>query len=322
LLTAGDNYLFADNSETKNQSESWNSAQTTLFPEQFNAGKSIWNFISELKIPASLDTMKTEKKEDKFIIPAFLKGKTFDFQVNSDISYHNFSHFVKAESKNMFLQAWLKENELKQISSQTDSLRKVYANDSGDRKEVISAQILKAEERIIALNQEIPALYEKVRNQENQYWQLATDDEITKFQKKIELFKDSVQQVANLQKPQPSTIFENKTDTFTFHKSPKKRVIKAEAQSTITYKIQVGSFKGKVPEGALKSIKKLSVLRKVENYQDEKGVTIYTAGNLKNYQDAVIMQKQIKQEGIRNAVIVAYQNGKRIVENEARKIKQ
>ena len=36
---------------------------------------------------------------------------------------------------------------------------------------------------------------------------------------------------------------------------------------------------------------------------DEKGVKIYTTGNLRLYPEAVTMLNQVKQEGIKNAVI-------------------
>ena len=68
-------------------------------------------------------------------------------------------------------------------------------------------------------------------------------------------------------------------------------------------------------------IKKLSVIRKVENYTDEKGVKIFTTGNLKVYQEAVTLQNQVKQEGVKNPVIIAFEKGKKIELNTAKKNK-
>jgi hypothetical protein len=166
----------------------------------------------------------------------------------------------------------------------------------------------------MTLNEEIPALYEKVRNDENQYWQSAPADEKAKFQEKIKLYRDSIQQ---------ATVTANQQtlpDTITYYNAKPKPVANVEPVSAIIYKIQVGAYKGKMPETAAKSIKKLSMLRKVENYKDEKGVTVYTTGSLKNYQDAVTMQGQVKLEGIKNATIAVYNNGKRITLEEARKL--
>ncbi len=67
---------------------------------------------------------------------------------------------------------------------------------------------------------------------------------------------------------------------------------------------------------------KISVIRKVENYTDEKGVVVYTTGNLISYEDAVIMQKQVQQEGIKDAIIAAYLNGKRITLEQAKEIEK
>ena len=253
-------------------------------------------------------------QSDVFFIPENARKEPIRFQVNSAVSYLSFSHFVKNESKKIFYSAWLKEKEVGKLSAQTDSLRKSYANSSDDQKEKISTRILKAEQHLMALNEEIPALYEKVRNEENQYWQSASADEKAKFQEKIKLYQDSIQQ---------ATVALNKQtlpDTITYYKAESKPVATAEPVSAVIYKIQVGAYKGKLPETAAKSMKKLSMLRKVENYKDEKGVTVYTTGSLKTYQEAVTMQSQVKLEGIKNASIAAYNNGKRITLDEARKI--
>ena len=264
------------------------------------------------------DTITTTKPvvshSDVFIIPENARNETISFQVNSAITYFRFSHFVKNESKKIFFSVWQKGKEASKLSAKTDSLRKSYANSSDDQKEKISTQILKAEQHLMSLNEEIAALYEKVRNEDNQYWQSATADEKAKFQEKIKLYHDTIQQ-ANALSGKPIL-----PDTITYYKTESKPVANAEPVSAISYKIQVGAYKGKMPETAAKSIKKLSMLRKVENYKDEKGVTVYTTGSLKRYQEALTLQGQVKMEGIKNATIVAFNNGKRITLDEARKL--
>lgn len=258
-------------------------------------------------------------QSDVFIIPENARKETFNFQVNSVISYLCFDHFVKNESKKTFFNAWLKEKEVRKLSAQTDSLRKSYAGSSNDQKEKISDLILKAEERLITLNEEIPALYEKARGEENLYWQTASHLDVIKFQGKIKAYRDSIEHVNDMLRKQTS-VNQSTPDTITYYIAEKKPVAATEPTSAIIYKIQVGAFKGKMPDTAAKSMKKLSVLRKVESYKDEKGVTVYTTGNLKHYQDAVTMQSQVKLEGIKNATIAAYNNGKRITLDEARKL--
>jgi cell division protein FtsN len=264
------------------------------------------------------DTIATVKPAisptDIFVIPENERKQTISFQVNSEISYFSFSHFVKSEAKKIFYTAWQKQKEVSKLSAQTDSLRKSYADSSNDQKEKISTLILNAERQLMTLNEEIPVLYEQVRNEENQYWQSASADERNKFQGKIKLYQDSIQQATALSRKQILS------DTITYYKAEPKPVVNTEPVSAIIYKIQVGAFKGKMPDTAAKSIKKLGLLRKVESYKDEKGITVYTTGSLKQYQDALTMQGQVKLEGIKNATIAAYNNGKRITLEEARKL--
>ena len=264
-----------------------------------------------------IDTIQS----DQIKIPKQLANAPISFRINSTINYLKFSHFVKSESKKMFFQAWLKEKEMQKLSSETDSLRTVYANSSILQKEGITSLILQAEQKSIALNDEISAMYQKARELEDQYWKTATSDEIAKFQDKIRLFNDSLGQIAVTQTNQTGNIHPEISDTIVFYRpSSNKTEIKAAVPSEIIYKIQIGAYKGKVPEAANRLIKKLSKIRKVEKYIDDKGVTIYTTGTLRLYQEAGTMLNQVKQEGVKNALIAAYQNGKKITVDEARKL--
>lgn len=260
-------------------------------------------------------------QDPEIIIPKQLKDNKIDFHVNAEISYFSISHFVKIESKKLFIQAWLKEKEVNRLSEQTDSLRRIYANALNDQKETISALILKNEAQTIALNEEIPTLYEKARIIENQYWQSATADETARFHQKIKACRDSI--IRTDQSQDKRTILPHKEipDTIIYYGSKSTQAeIKTEESGGIIYKILIGSYKSKVPDSAAKLIKKLSALRKVENYKDEKGVTIYTTGSLNKYVEAVTLHNQVKQEGMKNAIIEAYRNGKKITVAEARKI--
>lgn len=284
----------------------------------------------EYQLHHSDDTLTTElmniaqseiPQNEIFIIPVHLARLLIHFRINSSISYFSFDHFVSNEAKKVFFHALLKDNELKQLSALTDSLRKTYSNASFDQKEAIASGILKLEEKSIALNEEIPVLYQKAREQEDKYWQTASLVSIITFQEKISHYQDSVAQISGVKTQQETPTQREIPDTLTLYKYTPAAAEKATVAATgIIYKIQIGAYKGKIPVTADKQIKKISILRKVENHVDEKGVKVYTTGNLRLYPEAAKMLGQVKQEGIKNAVIAAYQNGKTISVNEARKL--
>lgn len=275
------------------------------------------------------DTIKTEIAPEKrepeqpvdFIIPEILANKIIDFQVNSEISYLSFRHFIKPEAKKAFFSAWIKELELKKLLTQTDSLRKVYSHTSDNQKEQIASVILKNEQQTILLNEEIPTLYQNAREIEDKYWQTSTSEELNNFRTKLSHFKDSIDEISRKIHEQANNTNETSTDTLILVIEQNKAAeAKAETNPEIIYKIQIGAFKGKIPEPSNKLIKKLSVIRKVENYVDDKGVKVFTTGNLKTYQEAVTLQSQVKQEGVKSPVVAAYHKGKRITVAEAKKI--
>lgn len=281
----------------------------------YTSNDSLQRELRNLALPETL-------KNEIFIIPAHLIRLPIDFRINSSIRYCSFDHFVSNEAKKLFFYAFLKDKELKQISALTDSLRKSYSMASLDQKETIAAKILKSEEKSIALNQEIPALYQKAREEEDQYWQTVSQLSIIRFQEKISLYKDSVSQISGEKIEQNAPINREIPDTITLYRSTPARVQNPAiaAASGITYRIQIGAYKGKIPVTANKQIKKISILRKVENHVDERGVKVFTTGNLRLYPEAATMLGQVKQEGIKNAIIAAYQNGQPISINEARKL--
>jgi hypothetical protein len=88
----------------------------------------------------------------------------------------------------------------------------------------------------------------------------------------------------------------------------------------VTYKVQIGAYSKGLPDYIDRLYKKLSVLRRIDHYTDERGIVVYTVGELTSFDDAVKLQNQIRQEGVNDAFVVAYLNNKRISLNEARKL--
>jgi hypothetical protein len=105
---------------------------------------------------------------------------------------------------------------------------------------------------------------------------------------------------------------------------PVNRTTSSETDDTtedeLIYKIQLGAYSRGLPAYVKRLFDKLSYIRKIENYTDENGIVVYTTGNLTNYDDAVKMQEQVRREGIEDAYVVPYFNGKRITLNEAKEI--
>jgi hypothetical protein len=274
------------------------------------------------------DTIKTineaiqldNQKSAETVIPQELAEKTINFQVNAEIYYHNIRQFKATDSKKFFVQAWMMEREIERIHIRTDSLRRAYLNSSDDQKIELSSLILKAEEKLISLNGEIPALYEKIRKNETEYWQNAPEEDVIEILKRINSYEDSLQTVSDLLNKQKLAEYEKRSDTLILDLSAQKSDLNKEKDNSITYKIQIGAYKGKVPDSATKLIKKLSAIRKIETSIDDKGMTTFTTGNLKAFSEAETMQNQIKQEGVKTPVIVAYQNNIKISVSDAKKI--
>ncbi len=86
--------------------------------------------------------------------------------------------------------------------------------------------------------------------------------------------------------------------------------------ANIIFKVQIGAYKENVPTSTVTAM--LSVARKKQlNSYKENGKTIYTVGNYKEYKQAVEMRDIIKNEGINDAFIVAYNNNKKISVEQA-----
>jgi hypothetical protein len=88
--------------------------------------------------------------------------------------------------------------------------------------------------------------------------------------------------------------------------------------SGIIYKIQIGAFNDEVPlEIANKFIKIAS--KGIKTYKDNNGLTVYTVGNLKTYEEANSLKSEVVAESLPDAFIIAFRNGEKIPVEEARK---
>jgi len=249
--------------------------------------------------------------------------EAINFNINSQIAYLFVSNFKTAEGEIYFKEANSKQKKLDETVILTEKLREKYkTSKSWSEKDSIGKQILELESQTYELRNVVKQLFLKAKTVESGYWQNATPQETESFIRKLnaaemEIRDSNAAQVTTVNESSewliPPVIQDEK---------PMVRPASKPKSSGITYKIQIGAYSRGIPNNMKSVFSKISVIRKVENYTDEKGVVVYTTGNLISYEDAVIMQKQVQQEGIKDAIIAAYLNGKRITLEQAKEIEK
>ena len=252
-------------------------------------------------------------------IPTGLKDSIIHFQVTTDIHYLKIGHFKNDSSIQSFVDGWVIEQKLKSILKQTNQLRDEYATVPESEKAALAEKILQLEKETYNLNIELNKQYQKARHNEISYWNNAASDEVSNFRRNIRILEDSI---ANASKVQ---YIENENVAIVLELPEEDLLDETEPvqQSELTgvvYKIQIGAYRNKPPQWVQNLFKKLSVIRKIDKYTDDKGITVYTVGELSSYNDAKQMRDQVRQEGVHDASIAAYKEGARISIKEARQI--
>lgn len=240
------------------------------------------------------------------------KDERIDFNINDEISYLKLSNFKTAEGELYFKEGNIKQTELDEIIKLTENLRSIYtASNSRVERDSIGQQILDLERKTFELKKVVNQLFAQAKTAENGFWQNADPVEKEAFIKELSAIKEEeinneIKNAAVTKEPEliVTPILADKVE----EEKPAPKV----NSSGITYKIQIGAYSRGIPNNMKSVFNKISLIRKVDNYTDEKGVVVYTTGNLTSYDDAVVMQNQVKQEGIKDPVIAAYLNGKRI----------
>lgn len=84
----------------------------------------------------------------------------------------------------------------------------------------------------------------------------------------------------------------------------------------LVYKVQIGAFKDEVPLSIANQFLKIAN-KGIKNYKDANGLTIYTLGSFKSYDEASQLKAEIAAT-VADAFIVAYNDGKKISIDEAK----
>jgi hypothetical protein len=86
--------------------------------------------------------------------------------------------------------------------------------------------------------------------------------------------------------------------------------------NSVVFKVQLGAYKNNIPIEVVNAFISISV-NGIEKITDNNGVTIYLTGNFDNYEDAKTLRDEIASNGIPEAFVVAFGDGKKITVDEA-----
>jgi len=252
------------------------------------------------------------------------EGDPIEFRINNDITYLNTAHFQTKKGKELFLKGKTVQEKVNQNMEKADELRDEYRNTAdAEKKAEIGEQILTLENESYELREEATQLFSESRESENHYWQQAGQVAVHNFL--VELGKMQRVLHPEMAKEKAKTLETDTSlmisanDLFNIPGVENPRT-QENQENELIYKIQIGAYSRKLPAYVERLYKKLSLIRKIEKYTDENGVVVYTTGNLKNLEDAIKMQNQVKQEGVEDAFVVPYFKGKRITLEEAKKL--
>jgi hypothetical protein len=284
------------------------------------------------EINVFVDTLKTVVKqpdEKNFPIPEALKKEWFNFQINSQLTYHKIDDFKSEAAKVLFTKAWLASMRNDSIVIATEVLRKAHeqTNNVTARLGLVD-RIVDAEQKSYQLLRDREKYFEQARVKEANFWEKADSRLLTDFNienTKREKEHDSTL-IAKSKKEEndlPSSELSAKEENKVPQAQP--QIEKEEAQvpkDNIIFKVQIGSFaNGKVSPTFKTLYKKLSKLRKIDEYADQRKYKIFTIGNFTNYNDANTLKNQLKLEGVKGPFVIAYKNGEKIPVTQVVKLK-
>ncbi len=96
-----------------------------------------------------------------------------------------------------------------------------------------------------------------------------------------------------------------------------KEIEMTKSDTGVVYKVQIGAFHDEVPLDIANKFLLLSK-RGVRNSKDENGLTVFTIGSVRNFEDAQFLKQEAIAKGIPDAFILAFRDGKKISLSEAR----
>jgi len=264
-----------------------------------------------------IDTITTQETN-----PIQPVSKPIDFTINGVMTYNDTSNFQTEEGLQHFKDWVQSKQKLDSLQSLVDSWRENYAKATTNSERTrIGNNIIDAEGDLFALQKTTQNYRTLAIAAENNYWEQQPESAKSGFIQQLNQQAKAIlppEDIGNeiidtsliLPAATPPTLLKKNT------------AIESDNADELVYKIQIGAYSRGLPSYVKKLYDKLSYIRKIENYTDDRGVVVYTTGRLTNYDDAVKMQNQVRREGIEDAFVVPYFNGKRITLEEAKKLEQ
>jgi tetratricopeptide (TPR) repeat protein len=276
-----------------------------------------------------IDTMKTpapQPDQKNFPIPEALRSEWFNFQVNSQLTYHKIDDFKSEAAKILFTKAWLASGRNDSVVTSTDALRRVYdATVDVTTRIALVRRIVEAEQESYQLLRDRDKYLEQARVKESTYWENAGANAMNEFVKENsnrERAHDSLinAEKINEQKKEEeaaaiaaAAAAEKMAATSAQEAPVEKKNPEPAITAGVIFKVQIGSFlNGKVTPAFKTLYNKLLKLHKIDDYTDAKKYKIYTIGNFTKYDDATTLKNQLVLEGVKGAFVVAYKDGKKI----------
>ncbi len=263
-------------------------------------------------VPATNEIVKKEE------IPT---GEPITFLVNSEITYLYSSHFKTEKGKELFEKGNTTQKKLNSNLKEVDKLRGNYSNaKTREEKKLVGENILVLENQSYSLKKEATEYLFQAKNIEYEYWENASQEETGKFIQKLKQISEQIETDNHTDEKINNDSMTYIDPKILLGKSVNNLSPEKSENDDLIYKIQIGAYSRSLPNYIKRQFNKLSLIRKIENYTDENGVVVYTTGNLRNYEDAIKMQNQVRREGIEDAYVVPYFKRKRITLEQAKKM--
>jgi hypothetical protein len=287
--------------------------------------------------PDTLNTKnvtETLPANESIFIPEYFDQNLIDFNITTLVTYCHVSQFTQHEALKAFIGAWKNEQTFVEKQNTLTELRNRYnASVVEDEKNTIANQIIDLETELFAMKAETDGLFQKARTLEQTEWDNATASVKRDIGQQCDSIRNHFQQLKQHKedsiRAREIQANEAKTDTLTtpevFPDETTKTSVNESTKpdaNKVLYKVQIGRSAPAAVAKTEQQFKNISKIRRIDRYTDQQGMIAFTVGELTNLNDAVQLQKQIRMEGIKDAFVIAFQNGKRITLNEAKAILQ